>query len=168
MSGSRLLVSLRAPAPPERTFALFTEEIGLWWRPNPLFQFTEGRTGRLVFEPDWTTPGPGRPGRPSRLVEIYDDGATFVIGQVREWAPPHRLTFSWRQASFAAGQETEVRVRFEAVGAETRVTVEHWGWDAIPQDHAARHGFPLHIFQLRHAEWWRALLGSLTAWASSP
>ena len=34
------------------------------------------------------------------------------------------------------------------------------GWDAIPQRHAARHGFPLDVFQLRHAEWWQALLAS--------
>jgi len=43
------------------------------------------------------------------------------------------------------------------------VTVEHFGWDAIPQDHAARHGFPLNAFQQRLAEWWQALLRSLSA-----
>jgi hypothetical protein len=46
------------------------------------------------------------------------------------------------------------------VGDETRVTVEHLGWDGIPREHAARHRFPLDVFQLRHAEWWQALLGA--------
>jgi hypothetical protein len=41
------------------------------------------------------------------------------------------------------------------------VTVEHYGWDAIPQEHAARHGFPLAAFQQREAEWWQRLLGAL-------
>ncbi len=59
------------------------------------------------------------------------------------WDPPHRLVFGWRQAGFPAGRSTEVSVRFDAVEQGTRVTVEHFGWDAIPQDHAARHGFPL-------------------------
>ena len=48
----------------------------------------------------------------------------------------------------------------EGVGAD-RVTVEHLGWDAIPQNHAARHGFPLATFQLRFAEWWQVLMGDL-------
>jgi hypothetical protein len=69
--------------------------------------------------------------------------------------------FSWRAASFAADQETEVHVRFEDLGHETRVVVEHFGWDALPADHAARHGFPLAVFQLRFAEWWRGLLTDL-------
>jgi hypothetical protein len=43
------------------------------------------------------------------------------------------------------------------------VTVEHVGWDAIPQEHAARHGFPLTAFQRRLAEWWQVLLRSLDA-----
>ncbi|HKA49646.1 MAG TPA: SRPBCC domain-containing protein, partial [Candidatus Dormibacteraeota bacterium] len=68
---------------------------------------------------------------------------------------------SWRQASFAPGQETEVHVRFEAAGDETRVTVEHLGWDTVPAEHVARHGFPEAIFLRRHAEWWRSLLHSL-------
>jgi hypothetical protein len=41
------------------------------------------------------------------------------------------------------------------VGEETRVTIEHRGWDAIPQDHVARHGFELMLFQRRQAEHWR-------------
>jgi hypothetical protein len=52
-------------------------------------------------------------------------------------------------------------VRFEAVGAETRITVEHLGWDAIPREHAARHGFPTDVFLQRLGEWWRSLLGAL-------
>ena len=40
-------------------------------------------------------------------------------------------------------------MRFDAVDTGTRVTVEHFGWDAIPQEHAARHGFPLDAFQQR-------------------
>jgi hypothetical protein len=55
-----------------------------------------------------------------------------------------------------------VEVTFEAVGdGETRVTVIHAGWDSVPQAHVARHGFPLAVFQMRHAEWWQALLGRL-------
>ena len=111
-------------------------------------QFSAGRFGTLAFEP-----GPS-----GRLVETYDDGSSFVIGEVQTWDPPHYLAVGWRHASFAPDQSTELHVRFESVGAQTRVTVEHLGWDSIPQRHAARHGFPLAIFQLRFAEWWQVLL----------
>ena len=43
---------------------------------------------------------------------------------------------------------------------QTRVTVEHRGWDEMPQDHVARHGFELMLFQRRKAEHWRGLLAS--------
>jgi hypothetical protein len=69
---------------------------------------------------------------------------------------------SWRAATFPPGQETTVHVRFEDVGGGTRVVVEHFGWDGLPQEHAARHGFPLFAFQQRLAEWWRSLLESLS------
>jgi hypothetical protein len=85
----------------------------------------------------------------------------FEIGQIRAWQPPHRLVVGWRHATFAPGQDTEVEVRFEAVGEETRVTVEHTGWDSVPIDHVARHGFPTGVFLQRHGEWWRALLAAL-------
>lgn len=147
--GSRVLVALRVPAEPERAFAAFTEQIGDWWEPNGLFEFTEGRRGTLAFEP----------GPDGRLVETYADGDSFVVGHIRVWDPPHQLVLSWRHANFDAGQDTELHVRFDEVDdGRTRVTVEHFGWDRVPAEHAARHGFPLATFQLRYAEWWRTLL----------
>jgi uncharacterized protein YndB with AHSA1/START domain len=148
---SRILVSLRVAASPARAFAVFTGEIGRWWRPNGLFRFTAHDTGRLAFEP-----GPN-----GRLTEAQPDGSLFEIGRITSWEPGARLAFTWRQASFAAGQSTHVEVRFEPIGAETRVTVEHTGWDAIPIEHAARHRFPDAIFLQRHGEWWQLLLASL-------
>lgn len=161
--GSRVLVALRVPATPTRAFAAFTGEIGQWWRPNGLFQFTPGRAdGMLTFEP----------GPDGRLVENYPDGDAFVVGHVRVWEPPHHLVLSWRQTEFAPGEETELHVRFEAVepaagnAAETRVVVEHYGWDRIPPEHAARHGLPLGTIQLRFAEWWQEHLAALADSAS--
>jgi len=44
------------------------------------------------------------------------------------------------------------------VGAETRVTVEHSGWESVPTTHVAKHGFPNAFFLQRHGEWWLSLL----------
>ena len=154
---SRVLLSIRVKATPARVFTAFTEEIGQWWRPNGLFQFTRRRGGVLSFEP-----GPS-----GRLIETYPDGTVFVVGHVRVWDPPCHLVVTWRHESFAPDQSTELHVRFEEVDDQTRVTVEHFGWDTIPQRHAARHGFPLGTFQLRFAEWWQVLLQNLRDRASS-
>ena len=83
------------------------------------------------------------------------------IGRIRVWEPGERLVFGWRQATFRWGQETEVEVSFETIGAETRVTVVHRGWDSVPDQHVARHGFPDAIFLRRHGEWWQVLLARL-------
>ena len=148
---SHLLVSLRVRSTPERAFEVFTKEIGLWWRPNTLFGFTAGPPGKLSFEP----------GIGGRLIETQSRGDVFEIGRVTAWNPGRLLAFSWRQASFAPDEITEVEVRFEPIGDETRVTVEHRGWDSVPQAHVARHGFPDAIFLRRHAEWWQAQLEAL-------
>lgn len=147
---SRVLVALRVKATPEHAFEAFTADIGTWWRPNPIFAFTPRDPGVLSFEA----------GEGGRLIETLPGGKVFEIGNIRTWEPPHRLAFGWRQASFAADQATEVEVRFEAVGEETRVTVEHTGWDSVPAAHIARHGFHEAVFLRRHAEWWQNLLAS--------
>jgi uncharacterized protein YndB with AHSA1/START domain len=155
---SAVIVSLRVKAMPQETFDVFTQEIGLWWRPNGLFQLTPRGDGQLRFEP----------GEQGRLVTDLPNGHTFEIGRISAWVPGERLAFSWRQGTFAPEQTTHVDVRFEAVGEdETRVTVEHRGWDSIPQEHLARHGFPLQAFQMRQAEHWRALLAALAARAEA-
>jgi len=144
-------VALRIAAPPARVFEAFTAEIGQWWRPNQLFRLTGRDGGRLAIESRLD----------GRATETYADGDWFEVGRVRVWEPPERVVLSWRAASFPPDRETEVHVRFEPVDEGTRVVVEHFGWDGLPREHAARHGFPLFVFQQRLAEWWQALLGSL-------
>lgn len=150
---SKVLVSLRVRTSPDRAFAAFVNEIGAWWQTNPLFAFTPRDPGVLAFEP----------GEGGRLTTTLATGKVFEIGKIRAWDPPRRLVFGWRQASFAPGQDTEVEVRFELVGDETRVTVEHSGWDTVPAAHVARHGFPNALFLTRHGEWWQRLLASYKA-----
>src|SRR5665811_161590 len=130
---SRVLVAIRVKATPARAFEVFTRDIGLWWRDNALFRFTPKGSGLLSFEP----------GPDGRLIETLPGGAVFEIGRITAWSPGERLVFDWRQAGFTPDQTTEVEVTFTPVGEETRVSVEHRGWDAIPQAHVARHGFPL-------------------------
>jgi uncharacterized protein YndB with AHSA1/START domain len=142
---SKVYVALRVKASPERAFAVFTQEIGDWWRPSGLFQTTPRTPGRLAFED-------------GRLTETLANGKVFEIGKVVAWEPPGRLVFSWRQASFPPDLHTEVEVCFEAVGQETRVSVEHRGFHQVPAESAARHGFPDHALLARLAEWWQAQL----------
>lgn len=153
MTGSSVIVALRVPASPARAFEAFTRDIGLWWRPNGLFRFTPRSPGVVTFE--------GGPG--GRFIETLPDGKVFPIGDVRVWIPGERLVFGWRCATFAPGQDTEVEVRFEPVGEETRVSIEHRGWDSVPEAHVARHGFPTPIFLKHEAVWWKAMLSDYKA-----
>lgn len=145
-----VIVALRIAAAPDAVFAAFTDDIGQWWKSHPLFALSRRGDGVLRFDPA---------GPDGRLVTRFDDGEEWEIGPIRRWLPGERLTFGWRLPSFAAGQSTEVDVRFEAIDSGTRVTVEHRGWDTIPQKHAARHAFELMLFQRRLGEHWRGLLG---------
>ena len=147
---SGILVALRVPATPARAFEVFVGEISSWWRPNGLFRFSRKPGGILAFEP----------GPDGRLIETLPQGDVFEIGRITAWEPGVRLAFTWRQEGFAEDQLTRVEVRFEPIGDETRVTVEHRDWDTIPPEHVARHGFPDHVLLRRHAEWWQTLLAS--------
>lgn len=149
---SKVYVALRVKATPERAFGVFTQEIGAWWRPSTMFRTTPRAPGRLAFEP----------GEGGRLIETLANGKVFEIGRVLAWDPPQRLVFSWRQASFPPDLHTEVEVRFEAVGEETRVSVEHRGFHQAPADSAARHGFPDPVLLTRLGEFWQAQLRSIS------
>jgi uncharacterized protein YndB with AHSA1/START domain len=152
-----VIVSLRVGASPLRAFEAFTREIGTWWVQNSLFMLTPQGDGCLRFEP----------GEGGRLVTTLGDGSEFEVGRITKWRPGERLALTWRQASFAPGQSTDLDVLFEAIGDETRVTVEHRAWDTIPQAHVARHGFELLLLQHRLAEHWRVLLAAMNEVARS-
>ena len=154
---SSVVVALRVKAPPDRAFEVFTKEIALWWRPNVLFLTTPRKPGVLSFEG----------GQGGRLVETLDGGKVFEIGRITAWAPPHRLAFHWRQAMFPLDLVTEVEVTFEAIGDETRVSVDHRGFDRVPQGSAGRHGMPDAVLLKHLGEWWRVLLRSYQAALSS-
>jgi hypothetical protein len=55
-------------ATPLRAFEVFTEEIGEWWRPHPLFALTPRGDGHLRFEP----------GEGGRLVATLANGKEFA------------------------------------------------------------------------------------------
>lgn len=148
---SAVLVAVRVPATPEETFDAFTDDIGLWWRPSALFQLTPRGDGTLAFDGQ------------NRLITTLPNGKVFEIGRVTAWERGARLAFTWRQATFTPDQVTQVEVTFQALGDETRVTVTHRGWDTIPQEHVARHGFPLQATQGHLANAWRAGLAALAA-----
>lgn len=148
---ARVLVALRVAATPARAFEAFTAEIAVWWQPNALFHFTPRSPGVPSFEPF----------EGGRFLETLPGGKVFEAGRVLVWAPGERLAFTWRCAWFEVGATTTVDVTFTPIGGETRVSVEHAGWETIPAENAARHGFPLSHFLQREAEWWQVLLAEL-------
>jgi uncharacterized protein YndB with AHSA1/START domain len=150
---ARVELALQVAATPERAFAVFTGETGLWWKPNELFGFTPRAPGIVAFEP----------GEGGRFIETRGDGKVFEIGRITIWEPGKRLAFTWRQASFTQDQIAHVEVRFEAIGPRTRVTVIHEGFDRLPDGHVARHGMKAMYYAQRHAGWWRELLEGLKA-----
>jgi len=138
-------------ADPDTAFKLFTEEVDAWWKQGPRFRPSLHGAGVLRFEP----------GVGGRLLEIYEGGASFEFGRVTVWEPGRRLVMEMRARNFGPGEFTQVEVRFEAAGEDTRVTVEHRGWDNFPADHPVKHGLDEQAFSDVMGVWWGDLLVSI-------
>jgi len=76
---SQVFISLRVPADPARAFTAFTQEIGMWWQPDPLFQLTAQGDGQLAFEP-----GPERVVQPPKTTPRGQCRANQTRGGGRE------------------------------------------------------------------------------------
>jgi uncharacterized protein YndB with AHSA1/START domain len=140
-SDDSVTVTTVVAADPRRTFALFTDDVDVWWRRGPRYRFGGAREGRMRF-----TGG--------RLVEELDGGEVYEVGRVSVWEPGARLVFGWRGRGFAPDETTEVEVRFEPVSGGTRVTVEHRGWARLAKDHPERHGLRGRAFVDMIGLWW--------------
>jgi hypothetical protein len=111
-TGDQARVSVTVRLPRDEAFALFTEGIDQWWRRGPRFRHAGARSGLIHIEP----------GVGGRLFESIDDDngpRIFEIGRVLVWEPPQRFVFSWRNATFATGEATEVEVEFRKVAGGT-------------------------------------------------
>lgn len=151
-STDRVVVTTVVSVDPATAFGVFTDEVDAWWKRGP--RFRSGRPGesRMRFEP----------GIGGRLLEEFDEGAdAFVLGRITAWEPPRQLVFEMGGRDFRAGEKTWVDVRFEPTDAGTRVTVEHRGWDAFPDDHPVRHGLVGGAFSSMIGVFWADLLVSV-------
>ena len=153
MNTDCVTVSTIVAVDPATAFAIFTSEIGMWWKPRVPGLFRRGRNGTLKFDN-------------GRLLEIDSFGEPFEIGRVLAWEPARRLVVEWRQEGFALGERTEVEVRFDPAPAGTRVTVEHRGWDALAANHPARHGATGNAFTSMIGLRWADALTAVR-WAAS-
>ena len=145
MSAARPAVAtaeVHVEATPDEAFAIFTDEIGLWWRTDtPYWNDRErGRSVRI------------EPGVGGRFVEIYDleTGAGFEVGRVTAWEPGNRLALTWTQAGWPEGVATDIEVTFEPVAGGTRVRLEQTGFERVPDAEAYLGGY---------AAGWTELLG---------
>ena len=154
MIGDSARISVTVALPPPLAFEIFTEEIDRWWRRGIKLRRSGTDRGFLRIEPAMG----------GRLFESIDgNGGPHVVevGRVRVWEPPRRLGFTWRNANFAADEQTEVDVEFAEASTGTLVTVTHRGWSALRPDHPARHGLQGADFSRMIGLWWGEQMSSL-------
>ncbi|HEV2456995.1 MAG TPA: SRPBCC domain-containing protein [Ktedonobacterales bacterium] len=113
---------------PATAFAVFTEEIGRWWRPGPINWNDPRKAVGIRIEP----------GVGGRWIEVYDAAKDegFECGRITVWEPGVRFAFLYRDAGHAI-DDTGVEVRFESIGGGTRVTLEHSGWERLDAERAS-------------------------------
>jgi len=88
---SRVIVSLRVAATPQRAFEVFARDIGIWWHRTICFALRRAHPARSRW----------KQARTMAFTETLADGKVFEIGRVTSWEPGRRLALSWRQATFA-------------------------------------------------------------------
>lgn len=109
-------------APPERAFAVFTDEIGRWW---PLGDHSVyGATSTVGFDD-------------GRIVERSAQGEQAVWGTVTAWQPGRVVSFTWHPGE-EADRASAVTVTFHDRGERTLVVLEHTGWEIFADPDAAR------------------------------
>jgi uncharacterized protein YndB with AHSA1/START domain len=152
--GDAAIVSVFVAVSPEDAFAVFTQEIDLWWRQGPKFRIAGQRRGSLSLEPKLH----------GRLFETFEHPRgtqTFTIGTILKWEPPSALSFEWRGVNYKPNEKTWVDVSFAALGDGTMVKVRHHGFAALRPDHPVRHKLQGADFSRMIGLWWGDLMSAL-------
>ena len=123
---SAVSTSIVVDAPPDRAFAVFTDDMGSWWPKE--HHVIQAPLSHMVFEPD----------EGGHVYDVGTDGSECRWARVLAYEPPNRIVFSWDvslqwQIETDPAKTSEVEVRFVPEGAgRTRVELEH--------RHIDRHG----------------------------
>lgn len=124
---AKLVRTIEVSVDPATAFEAFTSEIGQWYRGGPHSWNDPARAVGIRFEP----------GAGGRLLELYEEGEPYVMGDVTVWEPGRRLVFEWHSDFMPpVDPPTEVEVRFEPIPAGTRVVLEHRGLERLPPEFA--------------------------------
>jgi uncharacterized protein YndB with AHSA1/START domain len=128
-------------APPQRAFAVFTEEMSAWWPPE--YTWAQSKLEEIAIEPH----------EGGHCYERGPHGFRCDWGRVVTCEPPGRIAFTWqispqRVPQPDPAQASMVEVRFAPEDSGTRVTLAH--------RHFARHG--------EGAETYEAAMGSPQGW----
>ena len=116
-----LRLSFDLECSPEHAFATWTAKIDRWW---PADHTTSGQAdAEVVLEP----------GVGGRIYERTADGTEHDWGEVTVWDPPRQLGYQWHLRRNRA-DATDVVIRFAPQGSQTRVDIEHTGWERLGVD----------------------------------
>jgi uncharacterized protein YndB with AHSA1/START domain len=113
-------------APVERAFEVFTDGLATWW-PLGTHSLGKDQIDHMVFEHH----------AGGRVYEILKDGSEREWADVLAYDRLSSFTLAWRPYELAEeGPATELEVRFIADGDQTRVELEHRGWERLGDEAA--------------------------------
>jgi uncharacterized protein YndB with AHSA1/START domain len=103
-------------------FELFTAGIATWWPLDKGHSISEEHSVSCAIE--------GRVG--GRIFETDDEGDEHLWGTILDWDPPLSLRFTWHPGREASTAQ-QIQVRFEDLGEETSIELEHTGWEVLAE-----------------------------------
>jgi uncharacterized protein YndB with AHSA1/START domain len=109
----------------EEAFRVFTADALSWW-PVESHSIHQSVT-EIVFEPH----------AGGEVYEVSESGERGHWATVLQWEPPNRLVLAWNILE-REGDVTEVEVRFLPEGGQTRVELEHRGWENVAREAPAK------------------------------
>jgi uncharacterized protein YndB with AHSA1/START domain len=117
---------------PETAFRKFTAEFASWW-PTKTHSIGGEKLNQVIFEQHLG----------GRIFEEHQDGRRFQWGEILEWQPPLRLSFSWHPSRDSSTAQ-HVEIEFVRVAEGTRLQLTSTGWEKWGKGaRRARRGYDL-------------------------